>query len=92
MNVSFELGEIVNGFKITDRHGLTRYIAENENVIIYFSTDAGAGINYSEIISYYDKRAKRSYQAMRFLFKYVSTVQGLSNALFEKYQAKNGKK
>jgi hypothetical protein len=89
MNVSFQLGEVVNGFEITGRNGLTRYTAENENVRIYFETDAGEGINYSKILAYYDKRSYRGYRAMRYLRKYVSLVQGFSNALFERYQAEN---
>lgn len=89
MYVSFEMNEKVNGFTIRDKNGLSRYTAENENIIIVFDTDAGTGRNYSKILWYTDKRNGRQYRGQRFLYKYVSTVQGFSNHLYMKYKDNN---
>lgn len=90
MNVTFKQGEkLTGGFTIKDNNGLTRFIAEDDNVIICFDTDAGEGINYSKIQWYTDKKTGKQYRAMRYLIKYVSLVQGFSNDLYTKYKQAN---
>ena len=88
MNVSFRIGEMIGdtGFKIVDKHGLSRFVAENDSVRIYFETDSGEGKNYSKIVGYYDKKTGRNYSAMLHLYKYVYKVQQFSNVLFDKYR------
>lgn len=89
MNVTFKIGEVINGFKVVDRIGLSRFVVENDDIRIVFDTDAGEGVNYSKIIGYYNRKTERSYRAMRYLLKYVSTVQGLSNVLYQRYKTEN---
>lgn len=89
MHVSFNIGEMVNGFKITTRHGVSQYVASNEDVFILFNTDAGEGRNYSRILSYVDRRTDRCYQSPRYTIKYVRIVQEMSNVLFQRYQENN---
>jgi hypothetical protein len=87
MNVSFKNGEeLTNGFKITNKNGISEYVAQNENTIICFRTDSGEGVNYSQIQWITDKKTNRQYRAMRYLYKYVSLVQNFSNQLYTKYQ------
>jgi hypothetical protein len=93
MNVSFQNGEVVNGWTCVGRNGLDNYVfQDSEGNRLLFETEAGAGRNYSKIHSYYSKRLDRGYRAMRFLFKHISTVQGFSNALFQKYKEENWEK
>lgn len=89
MNVSFNIGEKINDYTIKSRNGLSQFVAENKNHIIIFDTDAGAGINYSKVISYYDKNTNRAYRGQRYLYKFTSTVQGFSNVLYQKYVNQN---
>jgi hypothetical protein len=93
MNVSFKNGEVVNGWTCVGRNGLSQYVMQDsEGNRLLFDTDAGEGKNYSKVLSFYNGRTERGYRAMRFLFKYISTVQGFSNALFQKYKEENWEK
>lgn len=89
MNVTFNEGENVNGWTIKGKNGLSRFIAEKDDIIICFDTNAGYGINYSKILWYTDKRTNRIYRSMRYLFKFVSIVQGFSSQLYIKYKNEN---
>lgn len=89
MDVSFKNGEVVNGWKCVGRNGLSRYVFENNDYRIVFDTDAGEGRNYSKILSYRDLHKNRSYQAMRYLYKFVQTAQMLSSVLFFRWQDEN---
>lgn len=89
MNVKFNVGDMVNGFKIVNTNGLSEFYADNGDVLICFRSDAGEGINYSKIMWYTCKHTNRQYRAIRYILKYVSTVQGFSNQLFMKYREAN---
>jgi hypothetical protein len=89
MNVSFKSGEVVNGYTIITNMGLTRFVAKNDNIRIVFETDAGEGRNYSKVLYYTDLHSGRTYKAQRYLYKYVQTVQSLSNVLFRRWQDYN---
>lgn len=89
MNVTFKIGEKINGYEIKSQNGLTQFVVENEDYIIVFHTDAGEGKNYSKVIRYTNKHNNRSYQGQRYLYKFVSTVQGFSNVLYQKYKQQN---
>jgi|GraSoiStandDraft_45_1057281.scaffolds.fasta_scaffold160512_4 hypothetical protein len=83
MHVNFKIGqELDNGFKITSINGISRYIAENEKVIICFDSEAGTGRNYSKIQWYTDKETGKQYKAWRYTHKFVNQVQRFSNELF----------
>lgn len=90
MHVTFRVGEVINGWTIKSTMGCSRFIATNNGIIICFDTDAGEGKNYSKILWYTDEKTGRQYRAMRYLIKYVSVVQGLSNSLYQKYIKENG--
>jgi hypothetical protein len=87
VNVSFKSGEVVNGFTIIGKNGLSRFVADNGEVRILFDSDAGAGTNYSKVLSV--TKNGRTYRAQRYLLKYVHTVQELSNALFQRWKEEN---
>lgn len=89
MNVSFEMNEIVNGYRIHTRNGLNRYTAENKDNILIFETDAGAGRNYCKILRYTNKITNRSYLSPRYFLKFVPVVQEFSNVLYQRYLQKN---
>lgn len=91
MNVTFAIGEVVSdsGYIITNKNGLTQFVAENDSVRIHFESDSGEGKNCSKILSVYDKRRNINYRAMRFLRTHVATVQMFSNVLHDKYRAAN---
>lgn len=87
-NVTFKIGEVVQGWTIKSKNGLSEYVAENaEGIILCFRTDAGEGTNYSQV-QWYTKNG-RQYRAGRYLLKYVSLVQSLSNVLFDRYYEEN---
>lgn len=90
MNVSFKLGEVINGFKVINTNGLTEYTVENDDICLRFRTDAGSGKNYCQVLSYHDKKKNRTYRAQRFLIKYVPTAQNLSNILYTRFRKENG--
>lgn len=89
MNVSFKENEVVLGtWKCVGRNGLTQYVFQNlgSGNRIVMETTAGEGVNYSKIIGYYDNQKHRSYSAMRYLYKWVSLAQNISNVLYGKWQ------
>lgn len=89
MNVTFKEGEVVNGWKIRGTLGLNRFIAFKDDIVLCFDTDAGEGRNYSKVKWFTDKKIRRTFQAQRYLHKYVSVAQGLSNELYNKYRREN---
>ena len=92
MNVRFSIGEVVNGWKCVGVNGLSRFVFEELSTKdrIVFDSDAGEGVNYCKIIGYYNARTNRHYEALRFLFKCIPTMQMLSSALYERYVEENG--
>lgn len=96
MDVTFKTNELLNGFTLNengfDKNGVDSFIAENDNYIIYFISEAGSGRNYSNCTGYTDKNSCRNYSAGRFTLKFVSTVQGFSNQLFKKWLKTNSLK
>jgi hypothetical protein len=89
-NVKFEAGERLAGqFVISNRNGITEYVAENDNVIICFRTDAGCGTNYSQVQWVTSKKTGRQYRAWRFLLKWVGITQLFSNQLYAKWHTNN---
>jgi hypothetical protein len=87
--VSFKSGDIVNGFKIIQRNGLTEYTATDGRIIICFRTDSGSGRNYSKVNWYTDIDSKRQYRSPRLLIKYVRTVCDISYELLKKWRKEN---
>jgi hypothetical protein len=85
MNVSFTIGEMVNGWEVINVNGCTHFVVKKDDIRIFFETTAGEGVNYSNIRSYTDGEKGRQYRAQRYLYKYVSLVQGFSNTLYKKY-------
>lgn len=89
MNVSFKIGEVVNGWTCINVNGLTHFVFKKDNIRIFFETNAGEGTNYSMVRAYSDETTGRTYKAMRFLHKYVSLVQAFSNVLYDRYYEEN---
>lgn len=87
MNVTFKIGEVVNGWTVIGTNGLSQFVVKADDVTIVFNSDAGEGINYSQVVQVY--KNGRTYKAQRFLQKYVSLVQVFSNILFDKYYEEN---
>ena len=75
-------------FTITKDAAPNMYTAKNEKYEIFFKSTAEQGVNYSQIQWYRDLKTGKKYHAWRFLFKFVSLVQGFSNDLYQQSKTK----
>lgn len=90
INVSFKLGEVVNGWEVVNVvGGINEFVVRKDYITICFRTDAVKGTNYSKIMWY--ATDGRTYKAQRYLTKYVSLVQDFSNVLYGRFHAENEK-
>lgn len=86
MNVTFRVGETFNGWKIIARNGLTEFVAKKGDISVGFRSDTGAGRNYFTVQWARDDATQRTYQAQRYLYKYIPIVRELSYELLKKYR------
>ena len=66
----------INGYKITELNG-GNFKAEN-NEIIFFNAEGRNGALYFNVTGYYNKQTKKSYQAQKYLNKYIQTVREIA--------------
>lgn len=89
MNVSFELNEVVNDWKVIEKIGCSRFIIKKDNIVICFDSNAGMGKNYFNIRWYTDLKNDRQYRAQRFLLKYIPIVRSVSGVLYDRFKEQN---
>lgn len=90
MNVSFKNGhQLENGYSITNKNGLSEFVAENEDYVVCFRSDAGEGRNYFNVQWVTYKSSNRRYWSPRFTRKFIPEVREWSCELLEMYREKN---
>jgi hypothetical protein len=73
---------LILGYNIKGGMGGT-FTASNDDYIINFIAEGRNGGLYTKCLGYYDKHTKRTYQAQRYLYKFIGVVQGIGYHLGE---------
>ena len=77
MNVCHNTPITINGYSVLSLNG-GNFQAENKEGKIFFLAEGRNGGLYTKVTGYYNKITNKRYNAQRYLYKYIHTVQGIS--------------